>query len=201
MSGRDLALAAVFLAAAGCTSIEKADARPGGLVWTENTSIGWMPSGLASPGRAGTRGWIFVRVIAPTGATECRAESGLFDGPNPYKSGKPGPDRAALLTVRDAAAQSVFICMTAGGEVRRETPSTKITYTVRGYYGKKDEERSYWSVPPLVHVNPKDADADKHWAAVSEEVCPASGAGRGRNFCKPGMLDKMKAVDLGASAG
>jgi len=201
MSRRGLALAAVCLAASGCIVIDKEDRRPGGLVWMENQSVSWMPADLMHGGRAGMKSWAFVRVVAPPGATGCRVESGFFDGRNPYPKAKVGADGAAMLTVRNEQPQSVFVCVMPGGaEVRREAPSTKVTYMSR-VSSTKETERSYWVVPPLVHVDQKNPDADKHWAAIGEEICAPASLGRYGAVCKPGMLDRMKAIDLGAPAG
>jgi hypothetical protein len=196
----------VLVALAGCAQIEVRDAEvaPGGTVTTENHTTNlltaWIPR--VSPGnRPGIDHWTRIRVIAPEGATECRSGS-LFSRGGPQAEGKPDAERAVMLTSREGDRDAHFVCDTPNGAVRRSVNASVYTMPIPPnvpadkmwlYKGN----RSWHVLPPLVHMDLKDAQADARWAAIGAELCPVISERASGFVCKPGMLEKFKAADLG----
>lgn len=192
---RSGAVGLALLALAACNTVNKADVRPAGLVWTEDKSISWFSD--LSGNRAGVNGWIFVRVIAPAGATECEAHHNWFDGVNPYPKAPVDKDGAALVTVRNETAENGFSCKTPSGVVRRTIASEKFTYSYAISRDRtKRAERSFWIVPPMVHMDPSDSEAAARWDKLHAELCPEGKAYGGA--CRPGVMLNMKLRDLAA---
>lgn len=190
------ALALAFVLA-GCAQIEvrNADAGPGGTVTTEdhtrNALLGWVPR-VTPRNRPGIDHWTRIRVIAPEGATECRSGS-LFARGGPSDRGKPDKDRAVMLTVREGDRTAHFVCDTPGGQVKRSVEASVFERPSRPNgkaFGK------FHVLPPLVHMNPRDPDAEARWAAIVSEVCPVISERAATLPCHPGMMEKFKAVDL-----
>jgi hypothetical protein len=185
-----VAIACLFLA--GCNTIKREDVRPGGTVVTEDKAISWMSDLSGNP--AGHRGWKFVKVIAPPGASECRVEGSMFDGVNPYEKARVEIDGSVLLTVRNEQAKQTFACRTAEGVKRRTVQSERITNTFTDYK-QRPYTRRYWSTPPMVHIDPSDPQAAARWDALWEEVCPAAARFR-TGPCTGERFANMKARDL-----
>ena len=54
----------------------------------------------------------------------------------------------------------------------------------------------YWTLPPLVHMDPKDPALPQRWVSLAKEICPAApGSGINMNMCAPGILERLQAVD------
>jgi hypothetical protein len=189
---RRLSLAACLLA--GCTVVEKTDPRPGGLAWTNNKAVSWFsePTGA----RAGIHAWRFVQVVAPAGSSECWVEGSPFDGVNPYPKAPVDAGRAALVSVRNERSRYTFACRTPEGVARRTVTSEKATSSYRG--GSKTYTHSYWITPPLVHIDPADAEASTRWDKLRAEICPPGKPGPSP-ACED-RLDRMKRRDLQADA-
>jgi hypothetical protein len=185
-----LALACVI--AAGCQSIKREDVRPGGTVVMEDKAISWMSDLSGNP--AGHHGWVFVKVIAPPGAKECRVVGSLFDGVNPYEKGRVDADGAVLLTVRKEQAKQTFACRTPAGETRRTIASERVTNTFKDYK-QRPYTRSYWSTPPLAHMDPSDPQAPARWDAMHAEYCTGAKLSR-VGVCAGERFANMKARDL-----
>ncbi len=184
------------MAQTGCNTVRKADVRPGGLVWTEDKAVSWMSD--LSGNSAGHRGWIFVRVVAPAGATDCQTDNSWLDGVNPYPKAPVDKDGAALVTVRNEIGESSFSCATPTGVVRRKIASEKFTYSYASNYTRTQRaERSYWIVPPMVHMDPTDPQVAARWDALHAELCP-EGKITGGGACRDGVMQNMKQRDLAA---
>lgn len=189
-------LFAACLLAAACNTVETSDPRPGGQVWTEDKSISWLSDTSGNP--AGHKNWIFVRVIAPAGATECRVEASMFDGVNPFPKTPVDDKGAAMVTVRDEKDKSSIACRTPEGWVKRTLASERIVNTFKDYTGKKTYQRGYWAVPPMIHIDPKDLQAAARWDALAAEICPVVTRNPPFpvNACRDDRLERMKARDI-----
>lgn len=186
---------ACMLSACAQVEVRNADVGPGGTVTTEdhtkNAVLGWIPS-VTPRNRPGIDHWTRIRVIAPEGATECRSGS-LFSRGGPQAKGKPDKDRAVMLTAREGDRTAHFACDTPGGEIKRSVDASvfQLPPTANGWtFGK------FYVLPPLVHMDPRDPDAEARWAAIAVEVCPAISDRASRLPCQTGMMENFKAVDL-----
>ena len=205
-------LIAVVVTLAGCAQIEvrNADAGPGGAVTTYDANkqawVGWIPQAGVVNNAPGIDHWTRIRVIAPKDATECRSGAFLARG-GPEDEGRPNANREVMLTSNQNQNTAQFECDTPGGVVRRSVKASVYTRPIppnvpadKMWLYKGD--RGAKALPPLVHMDPKDAQAEERWAALGAEVCPviSDRASRETGFvCLPGMLEKFKAVDLAAS--
>jgi hypothetical protein len=176
--------------ASACNSVSKADFRPGGNVWTEDKSISWLPVISGNPGRDG---WVFVRVIAPAGATECSADGSWLDGRNPYPSAPVAADGEAMITVRNEASEVSVSCATPGGSVQRKVSSERVISTT--HIGQWAQKHDYFVVPPLVHLDPADPQAAARWDALRLELCPADMISA-ISACTGDRMSNMKRRDL-----
>lgn len=192
MGARGVCVMLAGLLSAACNTVGSADVRPGGLVWTEDKSISWFSD--LSGNRAGTRGWVFVRVMAPAGATACQADHSWFDGVNPFPQASVDKDGAALITVRNEIGEVGFSCATPSGVVRRKVASERFTISFR-----RMGEHSFWIVPPMVHMDPADSHAAARWDALHAELCP-EGEISGIAACRPGVMQNMKLRDMGGGS-
>jgi hypothetical protein len=194
-----------LLLLAGCAQIEvrDADVAPGGTVTTEdhnrNVALGWIPQ-VAPSNRPGIDHWTRIRVIAPEGATECRSGS-LFSRGGPQAKGKPDTERAVMLTSRQGDREAHFVCDTPSGAVRRTVRASVYTQPVPAQAAARGRKPwTYHVLPPLVHVDPRDPAAQARWAAIGAELCPVISERAFGFVCKPGMLEKFKAEDLGEAS-
>ena len=190
------AVALAFMLA-GCAQIDvrNADAGPGGTVTTEdhtrNALLGWIPS-VTPRNRPGIDHWTRMRVIAPEGATECRSGS-LFARGGPSNRGKPDKDHAVMLTAREGDRSAHIVCDTPDGEVERMVEASVFE---RPPLPNGRSFGKFHVLPPLVHMNPRDPDAQARWAAIAKEVCPVISDRAATLPCKAGMMEKFMAVDL-----
>jgi hypothetical protein len=193
-------LAVVFALAlvGGCTQIDRynnADAKPGGTV------VGSSPfrRATASLGPRGPQ-WIRFRVIAPPDATVCRITGqSIFARPGPETQGKPNEKREVMLTYDVDAKSASFECKTPSGILRRTVQAVRYDMMSTLFDGKPRLMEIAWVKPPLVHMDPKDPEAEARWAALGVELCSGPYDGDSHFTCKPGMLEKLKAVDLAAA--
>lgn len=198
-----------LIALAGCAQVEVRDANttPGGTVTTEdhtkNAALGWIPS-IGPTNRPGIDHWTRIRVIAPEGATECRSGS-MFSKGGPQARGRPDADRAVMLTSREGDRTAHFVCDTPAGPVRRSVRASVYTHTwsdpppgVKRNFTPKP--RDFHVLPPLVHMDPREPDASARWAAIGPELCPVVSEQSATLICKPGMMEKFRAVDLGEAS-
>ena len=119
-----------------------------------------------------------------------------FGGPEP--EGKPDDKREVMLTYDVEAKSAQLRVQLAAGIVRRRVKA--VPYDIM--FRRRDTERVLSTAqvkPPLVHMDPTDPDADARWAAISAELCSPGSASVYSLICKPGMLEKLKAVDLGSA--
>jgi hypothetical protein len=156
---------------------------------------------VAPSNRPGIDHWKRIRVIAPEGATECRSGDGLFSRGGPQDKGKPDANREVMLTSREGDRIVHFVCDTPCGAVRRSVKASVYTMPIPPNVPADKmwlyERRPSWHVlPPLVHMDPRDPGAEGRWAAIGPEICPVVSDRASTLVCKPGMLEKFKAVDL-----
>lgn len=207
---RKVSLVAAVVVLAGCAQLEvrDADAPPGGTVTTEdhtrNAVLGWIPQ-VAPRNRPGIEHWTRIRVVAPEGATICRSGT-FFSKGGPEAKGEPDANRVVMLTSRQGDRTAHFACDTPIGEVKRSVSASVYTMPIppnvpadrMWFY---EGNRSWHVLPPLVHMDPRDPAAEARWDALGPELCPEISHRVFGFVCKPGMLEKFKAVDLGAPAG
>jgi hypothetical protein len=191
--------------AGGCTTIDQyryTDALPGQAV--SGTSPFSRTMDALNPFSGGYNDtWTRIRVIAPPGADACRiAGQSIFisDGPSP--KGKPDEKREVMLAYDEGAKSASFECRTPAGVVKRKVEASVYTMPIPAnvpadkmwlYKG----DRSWRVLPPLVHMDPADPDAEARWAAISIELCSPGSKAQYSLMCRPGMLEKLKAADLG----
>lgn len=211
LTAQKVSLLAVIVLA-GCAQVEvrNADVAPGGTVTTydanRQAALGWIPQVGVVNKAPGIDHWMRIRVIAPEGATKCR--SGNFFAPGgPQDEGRPNANREVMLTSNHNQNTAHFECETPGGVVRRSVKASVYTMPIPPdvpadkmwlYEGNRGTK----VLPPLVHMDPKDAQAEARWAALGAEVCPVISdrvSPETGFICVRGMLEKFKAVDLAAS--
>ena len=134
-----------------------------------------------------------VRVIAPTGATECSADGSWLDGRNPYPRADVASDGAAMITVRNDASEVSFSCATPRGVIRRKVSSEHVVSTT--HIGQWTQKHDYFVVPPLVHIDPTDAQAAARWDALRLELCPVAKISA-ISACMDDRMSNMKRRDL-----
>ena len=206
---------AIAVVLAGCAQIEvgNADTGPGGTVTTYDANkqsvAGWIPQAGVVNVAPGIDHWTRIRVIAPEGATECRSGAGLFSRGGPQDKGRPDADRIVTLTSREGDRTAHFVCETPRGPVRRSVSASVYTMPIPPsappHIVKQLEStrRDTHVLPPLVHMDPKDPQAEARWAALGAEACPVilDRVSMETGFlCLPGMLEKFKAADLGEAS-
>ncbi|MBI1361451.1 MAG: hypothetical protein GC155_14330 [Alphaproteobacteria bacterium] len=181
--------------AASCVAVGKDNPQPGGVVWTEDKAISWMPANLGG-GKAGTKGWAYVQVFAPPSASECWVDSSIFSASasNPHPRGTPDQSGAVLLTVRNEQRSSSFSCRTPSGVQTRVVQSEQVVRTRTSPY-RKPSVSKYWLVPPLAHINPNDPQGAAHWDAFNRTLCQSDPT-IVYSLCKEDRLEHMKARDL-----
>jgi hypothetical protein len=201
---------AIAVVLAGCAQIEvrNADVGPGGAVTTYDANkqawLGWIPQVGVVNKAPGIDHWRRIRVIAPEGATECRSGA-VFARGGPEDEGKPNANREVMLTSNQNQNTAHFECDTPGGVVRRSVKASVYTIPIppnvpADQMWLYEGNRGTKVLPPLVHMDPKDAQAEARWAALGAEVCPviSDRASPVTGFvCLPGMLEKFKVTDLG----
>jgi hypothetical protein len=97
-----------------------------------------------------------------------------------------------MLTSRQGDRTAHFVCDTPGGAVRRSVNASVYTQVL----GNGRRNVKYHVLPPLVHIDPGDPEAEVRWAALGAELCPVVSERALGFVCKPGMLEKFKAEDL-----
>jgi hypothetical protein len=190
--------------AGGCTTIDQyryADAPPGQAV--SGTSPFSRTMETLNPFTGGyNQTWTRIRVIAPPGADACRiAGQSIFisDGPSP--GGKPNENREVMLAYEEGAKSASFECRTPQGVVRRTVKASVYTQPVPETAAARGRKPwTYHVLPPLVHIDPNDPGAEARWTAIAAELCPEISERVFGFVCKPGMLEKFKAADLGEAS-
>lgn len=189
------ALAIASTASAACTGIDRyggLDGPPGGYV-TGSSPVQRMMSELDPVKSQYKNQWVRIRVIAPAGATRCRiADQSLFMPLGPQAEGRPDSAGAVMLTYDAFSSTASFTCDTPDGRVKRSVNAVPYVLTLSGRYMNTVQVK-----PPMVHVDPSDADAEARWTSLAAELCPVVSERATAFACKPGMLEKLKAADIG----
>lgn len=187
-------VACTGLGLGGCTTVDRyrgLDGPPGGYV--SGTSPFQRAMSDINPMSDYNSQWVLVRVIAPVGATRCWvADKSPFDPAGPKAEGQPDDKREVVLAHKAHSDTATFACKTPAGEVKRSVKA--VPYEMR--YRDKVIHTTPLK-PPLVHLDPSDAEAGARWTAISAELCPQISERAGNMICKPGMMDKLRAADIG----
>lgn len=203
---RGLVLTAIGAAASAgaCTTTDRysgLDGPPGGYV-VGSSQLQRTMADLNPFQSQYTNQWTLVRVVAPPGATACRiADQSPLIPKGPQPEGKPDANREVMLTYDAFAKSAAFECKTPDGVVKRTVDAVSWQMS----WPKQAPGGGYTPTtpvkPPLVHIDPKDPEAERRWTALAAEICPEI-SDRAFGFaCKPGMLDRLKAADIGAASG
>lgn len=196
---RGLALIATglgLLSSSACTTIDHysgADGPPGGYI--SGTSSFQRTMSDLNPFSNYNSQWSLVRVIAPPGATYCRiVDTNPFAPDGPKTEGAPNEKREVMLAYLASATSAAFECRTPNGVMKRTVKAVPFEMAYR------DKVFSTVQVkPPLVHVDPTDTEAESRWSSLATELCPLGSKQASAFVCKPGMFEKLKAVDLAGS--
>lgn len=196
-----LSIIALLVTCGGCTTVDRyrgLDGPPGGYV--SGTSSFQRTMSSLNPFGSYNSQWTLVRVIAPPGATRCRiVDQNPFAPDGPKTEGAPDAKREVMLAYLASATSAEFECRTPDGVMRR-----KVDAVAYEWPRLKSAPPSSFTIttqvkPPLVHIDPTDPEAESRWRSLSTELCP-HGSERASTFvCKPGMFEKLKAVDLAGS--
>lgn len=196
-----LALAGCLLAGCASVKVRNADAAPGGAITTvdpvKSAALGWIPQ-VGPANNPAIHHWTRMRVIAPAGATQCRTLT-PFTSDGPEDEGQPDLNGVLMLAAREGARSIQIACKTPSGVVQRTVTASIYTVEhspeVRARYSNA-RPHNFYVLPPLVHVDPRDPDAEARWAAIAAELCPEISERVFGFVCKPGMLETFKAADL-----
>ena len=196
--GRRLASGVVgcaALAMGGCTAVDTyrgLDGAPGDYV-SGSSQFQRVMSDI-NPMSDYNSQWVLVRVVAPAGATRCWvADKSPFDPTGPRHEGRPDAKREVLLTHKAYSDTATFACKTPAGEVKRSVKAVP--------YEMKYRDKVIHTTPlkpPLVHLDPSDAEAGSRWTAIAAELCPQISDRASKMICKTGMMDKLRAADIGS---
>lgn len=140
-----------------------------------------------------TTQWVRIRVIAPPGATRCRiADQSPFMPLGPQAEGRPDSMRQVMLTYDAHSQSAAFICDTPAGNIKRSVKAVPWTMTFGG-----KPLGTLQVKPPMVHIDPSDQDAAARWTGLAAELCPTVSERAYSITCRPGMLEKLQAADIG----
>lgn len=135
-----------------------------------------------------------IRVIAPPEATQCRiADQSPFMPPGPQPEGKPNSKGEVMIAYDAFSSSAAFVCDTPAGQLTRSVTPAPWQMTFRGWQINTVQVK-----PPMVHVDPSDPDAAARWTSLAAELCPVVSERASSFSCKPGMLEKRQAADIGA---
>lgn len=193
---RMFATAICLVSLAACTSVDKysgLDGPPGGYVVGSSPFQRTMAD--LNPFQSQyTHQWVRIRVIAPPGATRCRiADQSPFMPPGPQAEGKPDAQLQVMLAYDAFSSTAAFECKTPDGLVKRSVRAVVYESTFANRFKHTTHVK-----PPMVHIDPRDPDAEARWTAFAAELCPVVSERASSFSCKPGMLEKLKAADIGA---
>lgn len=198
---RVFATAIGLVTLAACTTVDKysgLDNPPGGYI-VGSSSFQRTMADLNPFQSQYTHQWVRIRVIAPPGATRCRiADQSPFMPEGPQADGRPDAKREVMLAFDAFSDFAAFECKTPEGVVKRRVgavlyESLLSKAATAGYFKTTAKVK-----PPLVHMDPADPDAEQRWQAFATELCPVVSERAFAFACKPGMLEKLKAADIGA---
>ncbi len=198
-----LALCLCLFLSPSCTNIDQyrgIEGPPGGYVTGASQAnrvfTAFSPNGSGGYGAA----WVLVRVVAPPAATRCWVTGqSPFSPPGPLTAGVPDAQHEVMLTYQSLASSASFACRTPDGDVRRTVRAVPYHLPPTSYTPRWVSSLATQVKPPLVHMDPTDTEAEHRWQKLAAEICPTVSETAFYFVCRPGMLEKLTAEDLGGA--